>query len=46
MLWQSIQAFDPQLNESDFKLIVKETIRATDKISLPDAELVSQEAGE
>jgi len=36
----AIQSFDPQLSENDFKLVVKETIRATDKISLPDAELV------
>ncbi len=36
----TIQSFEPQLNENDFKLTVKETIRATDKISLPDAELV------
>jgi len=36
----AIQDFTPQLNEHDFKLNVKETIRATDKISLPDAELV------
>ncbi|CAN5594102.1 electron transfer flavoprotein subunit alpha/FixB family protein [soil metagenome] len=35
-----ISAFDPPLNDNDFKLAVKETIRATDKISLPDAELV------
>jgi len=36
----SIQAFDPALDENDFRLAVKETVRATDKISLPDAELV------
>ena len=36
----AIQPFDPALNENDFRLTVKETIRATDKISLPDAELV------
>ncbi|MEO8087865.1 MAG: electron transfer flavoprotein subunit alpha/FixB family protein [Bacteroidota bacterium] len=35
-----INAFSPPLNDNDFKLTVKETIRATDKISLPDAELV------
>jgi electron transfer flavoprotein alpha subunit len=36
----AVQPFDPQLDENDFRLVVKETIRATDKISLPDAELV------
>jgi electron transfer flavoprotein alpha subunit len=36
----SIQSFDPAIDENDFRLAVKETIRATDKISLPDAELV------
>jgi electron transfer flavoprotein alpha subunit len=35
-----VTKFDPQISEKDFTLIVKETIRATDKISLPDAELV------
>lgn len=32
--------FEAQLNEKDFAAEVKETIRATDKVSLPDAELV------
>jgi electron transfer flavoprotein alpha subunit len=36
----SIQPFDPALDENDFRLAVKETVRATDKISLPDAEVV------
>ncbi len=36
----SVQPFEPQLNDNDFRLTVKETIRASDKISLPDAELV------
>jgi len=36
----SIQSFEPALNENDFKLMVKETVRATNKISLPEAELV------
>jgi electron transfer flavoprotein alpha subunit len=36
----AVQAFEPKLDENDFRLVVKETIRATDKISLPDAELV------
>ncbi len=40
VLTGNIQEFNPQLNDIDFKLTVKETIRASDKISLPDAELV------
>ena len=36
----AVQPFDPQLNDNDFKLQVKETIRASDKVSLPEAELV------
>jgi electron transfer flavoprotein alpha subunit len=36
----AIQLFNPSLNDNDFRITVKETIRATDKISLPDAELV------
>jgi electron transfer flavoprotein alpha subunit len=35
-----VQSFDAKLDENDFKITVKETIRATDKVSLPDAELV------
>lgn len=33
-------AFNPTINQSDFSATVKEVIRATDKVSLPDAELV------
>jgi electron transfer flavoprotein alpha subunit len=36
----SVQVFEPQLDENDFRLTVKETVRAADKVSLPDAELV------
>lgn len=36
----SITAFSPSLEASDFSSIVKEIIRATDKISLPEAEIV------
>jgi electron transfer flavoprotein alpha subunit len=36
----SIVNFEAQLTDKDFALTVKETIRASDKISLPDAELV------
>src|SRR6185436_333992 len=32
--------FTPALNDADFKMITKEHVRASDKISLPDAELV------
>lgn len=32
--------FAPSLNEADFAAMVKEIVRASDKISLPDAELV------
>ncbi len=35
-----VAAFAPTFAEHDFKSVVKETIRASDKISLPDAELV------
>jgi electron transfer flavoprotein alpha subunit len=35
-----VQSFDAKLDDNDFRITVKETIRATDKISLPDAELV------
>lgn len=34
------ETFSPEKNDSDFKLVIKETIQATDKISLPEAELV------
>jgi len=36
----AISSFDAQLTDKDFALTVKETVRASDKISLPDAELV------
>ncbi len=36
----AVTKFDVQLSEKDFALTVKETVRASDKISLPDAELV------
>ena len=36
----SVEDFQPQVNESDFKTMVQEIVRATDKVSLPEAELV------
>jgi len=36
----AIQPFEPALNDNDFKITIKETVRATNKISLPEAELV------
>jgi electron transfer flavoprotein alpha subunit len=36
----TIEKFEPQLNDKDFAVVIKETVRASDKISLPDAELV------
>ena len=35
-----VLAFSPAINDNELKSVVKETVRATDKISLPDAELV------
>jgi electron transfer flavoprotein alpha subunit len=35
-----VQVFNANLDDNDFKITVKETIRATDKVSLPDAEVV------
>jgi electron transfer flavoprotein alpha subunit len=35
-----IHSFDAKLDDNDFKVTIKESIRATDKVSLPDAELV------
>jgi electron transfer flavoprotein alpha subunit len=35
-----IENFTPEVKETDFSEIVKEIVRATDKVSLPDAELV------
>lgn len=36
----AIEAFSPEVKSTDLAAIVKEVIRATNKISLPDAELV------
>ncbi len=36
----SVEDFQPEAKESDFRTMVKEIVRATDKIALPDAELV------
>jgi electron transfer flavoprotein alpha subunit len=36
----NIVDFTPTLNDNDFKTMVKEIVRATDKVSLPEAELV------
>jgi electron transfer flavoprotein alpha subunit len=36
----AIVAFSPTIDDKDLKPLVKETIRSTDKVSLPDAELV------
>ncbi|TDO24024.1 electron transfer flavoprotein subunit alpha/FixB family protein [Pedobacter duraquae] len=35
-----IESFSPEVKSTDFAAVVKEIVRATDKISLPDAELV------
>ncbi|OAQ42129.1 electron transfer flavoprotein subunit alpha [Pedobacter psychrophilus] len=36
----TIEEFNSENKDSDFKVIIKEIVRATDKVSLPDAELV------
>ncbi len=36
----SVEDFTSENKDSDFKTIIKEIVRATDKVSLPDAELV------
>jgi electron transfer flavoprotein alpha subunit len=36
----AVEAFSAETKESDFKAIVKEIVRSTDKVSLPDAEIV------
>jgi len=36
----NVEAFNPEVKSTDLAAIVKEVIRATNKISLPDAELV------
>jgi len=35
-----IEEFSPELKATDFKALVKEVIQSTDKVSLPDAEIV------
>ena len=35
-----VEDFAPAVKESDFRAIVKEIVRATDKVSLPDADIV------
>jgi len=35
-----VEDFTSELKDSDFKTIIKEIVKATDKVSLPDAELV------
>lgn len=36
----TIETFSPEIKSSDLTAIVKEIVRATDKVSLPDAEIV------
>ena len=36
----TIEVFSAEAKESDFKAMVKEIVRSTDKVSLPDAEIV------
>lgn len=36
----SIEDFQPDINDSDLRITVTDVVRATDKIALPDAELV------
>jgi len=36
----TIEAFSAETKESDFQAVVKEIVRSTDKVSLPDAEIV------
>ncbi|MDB5014005.1 MAG: electron transfer flavoprotein subunit alpha [Daejeonella sp.] len=35
-----VEDFSPAINESDFQTMVKEIVRATDKVALPEAEIV------
>lgn len=35
-----VENFSPTVNESDFQTMVKEIVRATDKVALPEAEIV------
>ncbi|HWD89099.1 MAG TPA: electron transfer flavoprotein subunit alpha/FixB family protein [Mucilaginibacter sp.] len=36
----TIEDFSPEVKDSDFKALVKDIIQSTDKVSLPDAEIV------
>ncbi len=36
----AVEAFTPQINDGDFAVKVKEVVKASDKISLPEAEIV------
>jgi len=35
-----IEDFNPEINTGDFKAMIQEIVRSTDKVSLPDAEIV------
>ncbi len=35
-----VEDFSPAVNDSDFKTMIKEIVRSTDKVSLPDADIV------
>lgn len=35
-----VENFSPSINNDDFKLVVKESVRSTSKVSLPDAEII------
>ncbi|TWR31357.1 electron transfer flavoprotein subunit alpha/FixB family protein [Mucilaginibacter pallidiroseus] len=35
-----IENFEPEVKSTDFKAIIKDIVRSTDKVSLPDAEIV------
>jgi electron transfer flavoprotein alpha subunit len=39
-LMSKVEDFTPEFKESDFRTMIKEIVRASDKIALPDAELV------
>jgi electron transfer flavoprotein alpha subunit len=36
----AIEAFSPAMKDTDFRTMVKEIVRASDKVSLPEAEIV------
>jgi len=36
----AVEDFNPEIKETDFKAMIKEILRSTDKVSLPDAEIV------